>query len=183
MVEPVRHRQTKEAGTDMLEPKATAPHLDSTATTFVIIHSRSRPDRRGGHGSSGMQGGRRIRLLASGQAPSRMTGGYLVPTKHPETPLACALSSREWASSSISKGKSPLGIFAINLGQEFESLRARQISTIQNKTSNPPSTINAGRDFSRAPFEPLSRSDDVFWLPTDADPGQIYIYTLCKCKY
>jgi hypothetical protein len=34
MVEPVRHRQTKEAGTDMFEPKATAPHLDSTATKF-----------------------------------------------------------------------------------------------------------------------------------------------------
>src|SRR5882757_1279654 len=33
MVEPMRHRQTKEAGTDMFEPKATAPHLDSTATT------------------------------------------------------------------------------------------------------------------------------------------------------
>ncbi len=30
MVEPVRHRQTKEAGTDMFEPKATAPHPDST---------------------------------------------------------------------------------------------------------------------------------------------------------
>jgi hypothetical protein len=36
MVEPVRHRQTKEAGTDMFEPKATAPHLDSTATKFVF---------------------------------------------------------------------------------------------------------------------------------------------------
>jgi len=34
MVEPVRHRQTKEAATDMFEPKATAPHLDSTATKF-----------------------------------------------------------------------------------------------------------------------------------------------------
>src|SRR5882724_1303150 len=32
MVEPMRHRQTKGAGTDMSEPKATAPHLDSTAT-------------------------------------------------------------------------------------------------------------------------------------------------------
>jgi hypothetical protein len=30
MVEPVRHRQTKEAATDMSEPKATASHLDST---------------------------------------------------------------------------------------------------------------------------------------------------------
>src|SRR6266852_5137232 len=30
MVEPVRHRQTKGAATDMLEPKATASHLDST---------------------------------------------------------------------------------------------------------------------------------------------------------
>jgi hypothetical protein len=36
MVEPVRQRQTKEAGTDMLEPKATAPHLDSTATNDSI---------------------------------------------------------------------------------------------------------------------------------------------------
>src|SRR6266404_6775422 len=30
MVEPVGHRQTKGAATDMLEPKATASHLDST---------------------------------------------------------------------------------------------------------------------------------------------------------
>jgi hypothetical protein len=30
MVEPVRHRRTKGAATDMLEPKATASHLDST---------------------------------------------------------------------------------------------------------------------------------------------------------
>src|SRR5258708_35950190 len=30
MVEPVRHRQTKGAETDMFEPKATASHLDST---------------------------------------------------------------------------------------------------------------------------------------------------------
>ena len=30
MVEPVRPRQTKGAATDMLEPKATASHLDST---------------------------------------------------------------------------------------------------------------------------------------------------------
>src|ERR1700730_15250355 len=30
MAEPVRHRQTKGAETDMFEPKATASHLDST---------------------------------------------------------------------------------------------------------------------------------------------------------
>jgi hypothetical protein len=30
MGEPVRHRRTKGAATDMFEPKATAPHLDST---------------------------------------------------------------------------------------------------------------------------------------------------------
>jgi hypothetical protein len=30
MVELLRHRQTKEAGTDMFDPKATASHLDST---------------------------------------------------------------------------------------------------------------------------------------------------------
>jgi CBASS immunity sensor of nucleotide second messenger signals len=32
MVEPLRHRRTKGAATDMLEPKATASHLDSTRT-------------------------------------------------------------------------------------------------------------------------------------------------------
>jgi hypothetical protein len=31
MAEPVRHRQTKGAETDMFEPKATASHLDSTS--------------------------------------------------------------------------------------------------------------------------------------------------------
>jgi hypothetical protein len=32
MVELLRHRQTKEAGTDMFDPKATASHLDSTVS-------------------------------------------------------------------------------------------------------------------------------------------------------
>src|SRR6267378_103942 len=62
MVEPVRHRQTKGAGTDMFEPKATAPHLDSTATTFVITHSPSRSNRRDGSIFSEESGtGRRTR--------------------------------------------------------------------------------------------------------------------------
>ena len=34
-VEPLRHRQTKEAATDMFYLTATAPHLNSTATDFV----------------------------------------------------------------------------------------------------------------------------------------------------
>src|ERR1700683_2935568 len=34
MVEPVRHRRTKGAETDMFEPKATASHLDSTSTSL-----------------------------------------------------------------------------------------------------------------------------------------------------
>jgi hypothetical protein len=37
MVEPLRHRQTKEAATDMFEPKATASHLDSTAALAVAL--------------------------------------------------------------------------------------------------------------------------------------------------
>jgi hypothetical protein len=41
MVETVRHRQTKEAGTDMFEPKATAPHLDSTATGHQAFENTS----------------------------------------------------------------------------------------------------------------------------------------------
>ena len=44
MGEPVRHRQTKEAGTDMFAPKATASHPDSTATTPFLRSSN--PDLR-----------------------------------------------------------------------------------------------------------------------------------------
>src|SRR3979411_443382 len=35
MVEPVRHRRTKGAETDMFEPKATASHLDSTQSVSL----------------------------------------------------------------------------------------------------------------------------------------------------
>src|SRR5882762_6083391 len=35
MVEPVRHRRTKGAATDMLEPKATASPLDSTPSLVI----------------------------------------------------------------------------------------------------------------------------------------------------
>jgi peptidoglycan/xylan/chitin deacetylase (PgdA/CDA1 family) len=35
MVEPVRHRQTKGAATDMFEPKVTASHLDSTPEAVI----------------------------------------------------------------------------------------------------------------------------------------------------
>src|SRR5271163_1014894 len=47
MVEPVRHRQTKEAATDMSEPKATASHLDSTRNASDSAHrSRCAPEPR-----------------------------------------------------------------------------------------------------------------------------------------
>jgi hypothetical protein len=46
MVEPVRHRQTKEAGTDMFEPKATAPHLDSTDLNLRRFGPYDRKSRR-----------------------------------------------------------------------------------------------------------------------------------------
>jgi hypothetical protein len=39
MVEPVRHRQTKGAETDMFEPKATASHLDSTRNGVMAVPS------------------------------------------------------------------------------------------------------------------------------------------------
>src|SRR6266436_3427386 len=41
MVEPVRHRRTKGAETDMFEPKATASHLDSTQSGHSSKTSRS----------------------------------------------------------------------------------------------------------------------------------------------
>ena len=37
----------------MFEPKATAPHLDSTATTFVVTRSPPRSNRRDGFSFSG----------------------------------------------------------------------------------------------------------------------------------
>src|SRR6267378_4061576 len=42
MVEPVRHRRTKGAETDMFEPKATASHLDSTRLRCAVIAVASR---------------------------------------------------------------------------------------------------------------------------------------------
>ena len=36
MVEPLRHRQTKEAATDMFEPKATASHLEFTLNRMEV---------------------------------------------------------------------------------------------------------------------------------------------------
>src|SRR5467141_3601508 len=44
MAEPVRHRQTKEAATDMLEPKATAPHSDSTKRDHAVRAAWRKPD-------------------------------------------------------------------------------------------------------------------------------------------
>jgi hypothetical protein len=43
MVEPVRHRRTKGAATDMFEPKATASHLDSTQSGRSYASSISLP--------------------------------------------------------------------------------------------------------------------------------------------
>jgi len=52
MVEPVRHRQTKGAATDMSEPKATASHLDSTRYALKSGHSLRQPFRAAGNGST-----------------------------------------------------------------------------------------------------------------------------------
>src|SRR5260370_39776531 len=41
MVEPVRHRRTKGAATDMFEPKATASHLDSTLPGHCALSNLS----------------------------------------------------------------------------------------------------------------------------------------------
>jgi hypothetical protein len=46
MVEPVRHRQTKGAETDMFEPKATASHLDSTLLLLALLRHADRHDQR-----------------------------------------------------------------------------------------------------------------------------------------
>jgi hypothetical protein len=74
MVEPVRHRQTKEAGTDMFEPKATAPHLDSTATKLRRQHALSHDFRQDGEPKMASTFGRelmRVRQIAacSGEGP------------------------------------------------------------------------------------------------------------------
>jgi hypothetical protein len=52
-----------------------------------------------------------------------MAGEYLVSTKHPETPLACALSARG-KQIDIEK-KIAAWYLCGKLGQEFESCRAR----------------------------------------------------------
>lgn len=70
------------------------------------------------------------RLRATVTGSSRVTGWYLLWTKHPEMPLARTHSAKERGRQiSVEEKVPPPGIFAVNLGQEFESLRARQ-STI-----------------------------------------------------
>jgi hypothetical protein len=75
MVEPVRHRQTKEAGTDMFEPKATAPHLDSTDLNLRNL-SRTEPNVSLALHDTNHIGGRRRRVaLATAIATRRYKDG------------------------------------------------------------------------------------------------------------
>src|SRR5712671_700613 len=69
------------------------------ATTFVIIHSPYRSNRRDGSSFSEEQSGwatAQVRLRASVTGPPRMTGGHPLSREHPETPVARALSAKEW---------------------------------------------------------------------------------------
>src|SRR5229473_2151740 len=114
MVEPVRHRQTKEAGTDMFEPKATAPHLDSTATTFVITY---RSNRRNGaqllYGTRGPGGG-------AGPVMGSLTSSIERKSAHDRASREATLSRalcqpKSGDCGSISKRRSPFNIFTKNL--------------------------------------------------------------------
>jgi hypothetical protein len=77
MVEPVRHRQTKEAATDMSEPKATASHLDSTFLRPWCRHSHAPPitwlDRFGIHWFDGFDV---ISYAVSPERSHEMTASY-----------------------------------------------------------------------------------------------------------
>src|SRR5216683_6707916 len=96
MVEPVRHRQTKEAATDMFEPKAAAPHLDSTATTFIITHSPSRSNRGGlrfsGEGGAGDQVGQlTLRVTKCIRAARSTTTGNIASPWRYDAGACCTL--------------------------------------------------------------------------------------------
>src|SRR5712664_3552158 len=119
MVEPVRHRQTKEAGTDMFEPKATAPHLDSTATTFVITHSPSRSNRRDGFGFSEERRGRateqvRLRASVTGSIENDRRAFAVDRAFRDATRALIQLKSGDGRSRSTRK--LPLSVFAIKSG-------------------------------------------------------------------
>ncbi len=62
----------------MFEPKATAPHLDSTATTFIITYSPSRSNRRGGFSFSEERGAGR----GSRHGPSRVCSRQGIQRNH-----------------------------------------------------------------------------------------------------
>src|SRR6266404_3084787 len=83
MVEPVRHRRTKGAATDMFEPKATASHLDSTLPGHCALSNLSPLS--GVHRKSDF-GAVRAAFDPSptsvfGQARSHVTGGGLSGSK------------------------------------------------------------------------------------------------------
>ena len=68
MVEPVRHRRTKGAETDMFEPKATASHIDSTRNGLPI---EQRP-------SLGQSGKHILAVSLYGFDPKRASGSGAV---------------------------------------------------------------------------------------------------------
>jgi hypothetical protein len=88
------------------------------ATTFVITHSPSRSNRRDRFSFSGERRGRateQVRLPAALPGSSRVKGGRLFSTEHPEKLLSRALSAKEWGLRIYVEEKSSFDIFTTNL--------------------------------------------------------------------
>jgi hypothetical protein len=88
------------------------------ATTFVITHSPSRSNRQDGF--SFFWGIRdratvQVRLRAASPGSSRVKGGRLLSTEHPEKLLSRALSAKEWGLRIYVEEKSSFDIFTTNL--------------------------------------------------------------------
>ena len=89
------------------------------ATAFVITHSPSRSNRRDRFSFSGERRGRateQVRLRAALPGSSRVMGGRLLSTEHPEKLLSRALSTKEWGQRIYVEEKSSFDIFTTNLG-------------------------------------------------------------------
>jgi hypothetical protein len=76
MVEPVRHRRTKGAETDMFEPKATASHLDSTDTVAKLQNAMRSISRKLTKRAAIAD---RCRLQAVNEVACELIADYVVP--------------------------------------------------------------------------------------------------------
>jgi hypothetical protein len=156
----------RDAGDRPLQTATTSEYrhrlLRAPATTFVITRSPSRSNRRDSFGFSEERSGRameqvRLRASVTGSIENDRRAFALDKAFGDATRALIQLKSGDGRL--ISKRKSPLRIFAINLGQEFESFQARHFGTKLGTPKPAVFALEAATSVrSNSLFDPMMRS-------------------------